>query len=169
MSLLPAGLWNEREPREKILLIVLLLFLIGTAFYVLAYQPLQSQYTQARLNYRQADSDYRWLRSQATTIARLKSNARGADLAMEGISKLRTEINQTLQKHKLNADVAILDEEEGSKLIEIKLSDADGSGVLKWLEENMQNGHLLHAFDLNHQGNGKVSAVAYFELKQTKN
>ena len=169
MSLLPVGLWNEREPREKVLLIVLLIFVIAAGFYAMVYQPLQNQYAQAQIQYQQADKDYRWLRSQIATIAELKNAARGADLAMAGIGKLRAEIDQSLQKHKLRADVALIDEEEGGKLIEIKLKDAGGRKVLKWLEESMQNGHLLHTFDLNHKGNGKVSAVAYFALKQSNN
>lgn len=169
MSLLPAGLWHEREPREKALLVGLFLFLIIAAFYSLVYQPLQSRYAQARLDYQQSAKDYRWLHSQITIIAGLKSSARGADLAMGGLSKLRAEIDQSIKKYKLNADIAILDEEEGSKLIEIKFDDAEGRTVLKWLEENIQSGHLLHAFDLSHKGNGSVSAAAYFELKQADN
>ena len=169
MSLLPAGLWNEREPREKVLLIALLIFAISVGFYTLVYQPLQSQYTQAQTQYRQADKDYLWLRGQIATIAGLKNTARGADLAMGGIGRLRTDVDQSLQKHKLKADVALVDEEEGGKLIEIKLNDVGGREVLKWLEESMQNGYLLHTFDLSHKGNGKVSAVAYFELRQSNN
>ena len=169
MSLLPAGLWSEREPREKVLLIGLFLFLIAAVFYALVYQPLHSQYTQAQMNYEQTDKDYRWLRNQIATIARLKSAARGADLMMGGVSNLRAEIDKSLQKHKLDADVEIIDEEEGGKLIEIKFDDVDGPKVLKWLEENIQSGHLLHTFDLSHKGNGNVSADVYFELKQAKN
>ncbi len=169
MSLLPAGLWNEREPREKVLLIALLIFVISAVFYTMVYQPLQSQYAQAQIQYRQAEKDYRWVRSQIATIAGLKVTARGADLAMGGIGGLRTEIDQSLQKYKLKADVALVDEEEGSKLIEIKLDDAGGRDVLRWLEESMQSGHLLHTFDLDHKGDGKVSAVAYFELTQSDN
>ena len=169
MSLLPAGLWNEREPREKVLLVALLIFMISAVFYMMVYQPLQSQHTQAQLHYQQSDKDYRWLRSQIATIAGLKSAARGADLVMGGISKLRTEIDQSLKKHKLKADILLINEEEGGKLIEIKLDDVGGREVLKWLEESMQSGHLLHAFDLNHKGSGKVSAIAYFELKQSNN
>ena len=169
MSLLPAGLWSEREPREKVLLIILFTFVVSSVFYTMVYQPLQDQYAQAQTQYRQADKDYRWLRSQIATIAGLKSTARGADLAMGGVGRVRTQIDQSLQKHKLKADVALIDEEEGSKLIEIKLADAGGREVLKWLEESMQNGHLLRTFDLNHKGGGKVSAVVYFELKQSNN
>ena len=169
MSLLPGGLWNEREPREKVLLVALFIFVICAVFYTMVYQPLQNQYAQAQTQYQQADKDYRWLRSQIATIAGLKKNARGADLAMGGIGKLRAEIDQSLQKHKLKANVALIDEEEGGKLIEIKLDDAGGREVLKWLEESIQNGQLLHTFDLSHKGGGKVSAVAYFELKQSNN
>ena len=169
MSLLPGGLWNEREPREKVLLVALFIFVICAVFYTMVYQPLQNQYAQAQIQYQQADKDYRWLRSQIATIAGLKSTARGADLAIGGIGRLRAEIDQSLQRHKLKADVALIDEEEGGKLIEIKLDDAGGREVLKWLEESMQNGHLLHTFDLDHKGSGKVSAVAYFELKQSNN
>ncbi|MXX98920.1 MAG: type II secretion system protein M [Gammaproteobacteria bacterium] len=165
MQLLPAELWNEREPREKALLVALLIFMVTVVFYMLVYQPLHSQYAQAQIHYQQSAKDYRWLRDQITTIAALKSTARGADLVMEGISKLRAEIDQSLKKHRLTADVTIMDEEEGGKFIEIKFGDAGGREVLKWLEENMQSGHLLHAFELNHKGSGNVSAVAYFELK----
>ena len=169
MSLLPTELWNEREPREKVLLFALLIFVVCAVFYTMVYQPLQNQHAQAQTQYREADKDYRWLRSQIATIAGLKKTARGADLAMGGIGRLRAEIDQSLQKHRLKANVALIDEEEGGKLIEIKLDDAGGREVLKWLEESMQNGHLLHTFDLDHKGSGKVSAVAYFELKQSNN
>ena len=167
MSLLPPGLWSEREPREKVLLVGLFIFLLVAVFYSLVYKPLQSEYMQARENYQQSDKDYRWLRGQIATIAGLKSTARGADLMMGGISKLRAELDQSLKKHKLSASVEIIDEEEGFKLIEIKIDNAEGRQVLKWLEENMQSGHLLHTFDLSHKGSGTVSAVAYFELKQS--
>ena len=169
MSLLPTKLWDEREPREKVLLGGLLVFLIFVIFYLLVYQPIQNQYAQAHIDYQQSNKDYRWLHGQIATIANLKRTARGADLAMEGIGKLRTEIDQSLKKYKLTANVAILDEEEGGKLIEIKIDNANGREVLKWLEQNMQRGHLLHTFDLNHKGNGRVSTVAYFELKRNKN
>ena len=169
MSLLPADLWNEREPREKALLVGLLVFLIGTVFYILVYQPISSQYQQAQLGYQQSARDYRWLNSQIATIAELKSNARGADLVMGELDTLHAEIKQSIETHELIADVEILDEEEGGKLIEIKFDDADGRKVMKWLEENMQSGHLLHAFDLSHKGSSKISATAYFELTQAHN
>ena len=166
MSLLPPALWNEREPRERVLLAGLFLFLVGIAFYMSVYQPLQSQYQQARLHYQQSAKDYRWLRSQIETIAGLKSNVRGADLVMGKLSELRTDIDQSIQKHELAAEVTIIDEENGGKLAAIKFNDAEGRKVMKWLEENMQNGHLLHAFDLSHKENGNVSATVYFELTQ---
>ena len=169
MPLLPTRLWSEREPREKILLGGLLIFLVTTIFYLLVYQPIQDRYTQAHINYQQSNKDYRWLHGQIATIANLKRTARGADLAMEGIGKLRTEIDQSLKKYKLTANIAILDKEEDGKLIEIKIDSANGREVLKWLEQNMQRGHLLHALNLNHKGNGRVSTVAYFELKRNKN
>ena len=166
MSLLPMELWNDREPREKVLLVALFLFLIGVVFYMLVYQPLYNQYQQAQMDYRQSTDDYRLVRSQIATIAELKRNALGADLVMGGLDKLRTEIDQSIKKHKLTAEVAILDEEEGGKLVEIKFNDAEGRKVMKWLEENIRSGHLLHAFDLSHQGSGNVSATAYFTLTQ---
>jgi len=148
------------------MVMVLLIFLLAAAFYVGVYQPLQSQYAEAQQNYQQADEDYRWLRTQIETIAKLRDTARGADLMTGGIGKLRTALDQSLKKYKLSAAVEIIDEEEGRRLIEIKVDNANGRTVLRWLEESIKSGHLLHAFELDHKGGGSVSALAYFEIKQ---
>ena len=164
MPSLATALWEERAPREKLLLIALSIFLVLTVFYLFFYQPLRAQQTIALERYNKEIGDYQWLRSKTDEIIRLKNQARGIDVMVSGIARVRTEIENSLKQYDLNANVELQDEEEGNQLIVIKFDNQSGSKVMQWLAVNTQSGYLLRTLDLNSSADGTVSATVYFDL-----
>ena len=164
MPSLPIALWEDLAPREKLLLIALSIFLVLTAFYLFFYQPLRAQQMIALERYNKEMSDYQWLRSKTDEIIRLKNQARGIDVMVSGIARVRTEIENSLKQYNLNANVELQDEEEGNQLIVIKFDNQSGAKIMQWLATNTQSGYLLRTLDLSSDTDGTVSATAYFEL-----
>lgn len=158
-----ADAWAQRSAHERALLVGVAVFALVFAVHSLFYRPLLAHYESALERFATAEDDHLWLQARAQTIIGLQSSVRGARLAGTGSGKLREILAQSLDKDGLQAELGVVDQEEGTKQIEVRFAPAAGKDVMRWIERRVDDGHLLQRLRIEAAAQGRVSATAYFE------
>ena len=158
-----ADAWAQRSGRERALLAGVAVFALAFAVHSLFYRPLLAHHEGALERFAAAEDDHLWLQTRARTIIGLQSSVRGARLAGTGSGKLREILAESLEKDGLQAEIGVVDQEEGTKQIEVRFAPAAGKDVMRWVERRVGDGHLLQRLRIEAAAKGRVSATAYFE------
>ena len=166
-----ADAWAQRSGRERALLVGVAVFALAFALHSLLYRPFLAHHEGALERFAAAEDDHLWLQARARTITGLQASVRGARLAGTGSGRLREILAESLKEYGLQAELGVVDQEEGTKQIEVRFAPAAGKDVMRWIERRVDDGHLLQRLRIEAaaqggpQGGpeGRVSATAYFE------
>ncbi len=156
-------LWEQRTRREQAMIAGLLAAVVLFLGHLLLYQPLRAHHDDALKRFTAAEHDHLWLQQRAQKITGMQSSMRGARLAGIAPGKLRDIFTDSLKKNGLQAKLDVVDQEEGTKQIKISFSSVGGKTVMRWVEERVNDGHLLQRLHLETADQGRVSATAWFE------
>ena len=158
-----ADVWAQRSGRERAMIVAVSVLAAGFALHSLFYHPLSERHERALERFAAAEDDYLWLQSRARTIVGLQSSVRGARLAGAASGELREILADSLEQDGLQVKLGVVDQEEGTKQIEIQFSPAAGKDIMRWIVRRVDDGHLLQRLRIEAKGKGQVSATAYFE------
>jgi len=158
-----ANLWEQRTMRERVMIAGLLTAVAVFLIHLLLYQPLRARHDEAMQRFAAAERDHLWLQKRAQKITGMQASMRGARLAGIPPGKLRDILADSLKKNGLKAKLGVIDQEEGTKQIEVSFPPADGKTVMRWIEGRVNDGHLLQRLHIETADKGQVSAKAWFE------
>ena len=158
-----ADAWAQRSGRERALVVGVLIFAVAFAAHSLLYRPLVERHDRALERFATAEDDHLWLQARARTIIGLQSSVRGARLAGAASGRLREILAESLEQDGLQARLGVVDQEEGTRQIEVHFPAVAGKDLMRWIERRVGDGHLLQRLRIETEGQGRVSATAYFE------
>ena len=164
-SLLAAwrGRWLGLQPRERVLLAGLGLFLAAFLFETFFYRPLRVQYDASATRYAKLSGDYQWLRGKATTVKSLQAG-QGASILSLPPDERRGALEKSLSELGAKFELKVSDEEEGSQLAQARWRDVGGKPLMQWVAARIEEGYLLRSLSLKIVQQGRVAAKVSFEL-----
>ena len=160
MNLIPESAsqwWQKRDSREQNILTVFFVFLIGAGIYISILEPIVGGYWEVQSKYEKADSDYRWLQGQMVILNKLKAESGNVLFKSIPIQQLRENIEDELGKLKLSANIDIVNRGD-QELVEIEVTNAGGTQLMRWLENLSNKGQNIQALDLENSA-GKLSGI----------
>lgn len=144
--------WDKRSEREQRILAVSIVLGVVAIFHGSVYKPFADEHTTALEAFRQATSDYRWLKEQ---VREIESMGGGVAPVQEGPDEMQASLEKHLSDHGIQTIVERV-ERRGKVYFEVRLKDIKGSTAMRWIETLSSAGYRVSRFKMETLG-GKVS------------
>lgn len=153
--------WNTRESREQKLLLFAAAFAAAAVLYATVY-PVFLRYADANDKLRTADEDYRWLERQVSVLSSIRSQAGGVLPVNLPAREIKEKVERDLEKKKIKG-AAVVEDVDGVERIKVVVEGARGGDIMRWLEELINGGYAVSAFELKNTG-GRLTGAVVIEV-----
>lgn len=143
--------WQRLQPRERMSLTLLGVFLLAVLFYALLWQPAQQRVRDAQRYFQQERELHAYL-EQNTELARQMSRSNPVSLAPEQLQGL---VTQSAQQNGLTIE-SFDNGNDGS--LQVTLPGASYATLLRWFDELQAAGAGLVEVSISQVGDGLVDA-----------
>lgn len=154
--------WQERTPRERALLVLLLVAGLCLIVYSAIYKPMQAE--QARLE-RQAnayEAEIAWMRSKQPELQALRANGGGAPRINPSLAK--TSLSTLAQRYGASFSPNIRDHGDGS--ITAKVDRAPFSAIVSWAHNLTKAGATMTNMNIRRHKKDEGYVTGSFKFKR---
>lgn len=154
--------WQAREPRERLVLLVGLVFVLATAFYGLVWQPLNASYQRQSILRQTQSETLVWMREAAREVKSL-----GGEKARRPSSRrsLLSETERAAASTGMKTYLKQLNPEGRDKL-RVTVQDANFDAFVRWLGRLDDAGVAIGSLTLSRlDQEGKIQARLLLERR----
>jgi general secretion pathway protein M len=116
--------WQQRDPRERLLIGLAFVFLVITVFYQLYWRPINKSVDLLRLSVPRERAQLAQMRVQAKQVPRIQTSAPTASLMPT--------LENTIDNHGLREKLHRM-EPDGNKLAQVDFKQVGYANLLKWI------------------------------------
>lgn len=150
--------WNEREPRERLILAAAVPLVIFMLLYVLLTQVL-SGYFELRTNYNEHKQQLRWTYEQIATVEKTRNRC-----SLVKDSALNSDPEELIKKLSSRRRV-VGDLQAKDNSFQFVIEKSKGNAVLSFVDDLVCSGLVVAEFDMTVENNSEeVSAVVGIQL-----
>jgi len=117
--------------RDRISIVILILFILAVAFYYLAWRPINQNLESAKERYHKNASTLEWVKSNETAAKKAMSGSTNSATGLGGQSLL-TVVNQTASRNRLRVKRV---EPKGEDSLRVWFDEVPFNDVMGWLNE----------------------------------
>ncbi|UQB41708.1 type II secretion system protein M [Thiomicrospira microaerophila] len=162
MGLQLAERWQALAARERLLIQLLFVVLIGLVGYRLVAQPLLNQQNQAQQQWLIAEQQWQWLNQQVPAIQQAQATHQTAGSEVQTQSQLLAHLQQSLRSHQLiNQMTSIRPAANG---VQLQFNQVEAPRFFQWLAQLEQQGLSPERMQVEPVSLGKVKVSLNFRL-----
>lgn len=143
--------WQQRLPRERLALSVMLSTLLGFAFYGLFWQPMQQQQARLQQQITSRSNTLQWLQEASQRYTQLLGSSPTNNRAHNRSQTVLAIADRALNQHQLQTQVQRI-VPKGRNAVSISLEAVDFDKLLRWIAVMQDHGLTLSSANIAAKG-----------------